>query len=712
MSLPSPALFGSFLAGWIVLSGCGAEQPSGPCGPTCENTGAGAGTGGSASSVAGSGGVAAAAGTGTGSGGDGAGNGGATSGSGGVSSPVVGPLPPSYRAREYAVPEPMDAVACSGATNASAVLERVAFVQTHALEPSWPLFFLVAERPALLEVAVSGAGAAPEVRAEAFSSGRSLGQLCLAGPSTLPTTVEWSEHDRPDRYRATLPAAWLHAGTSVTIRTGAQERTFGVDELALGAAPDLNLIMLPVDVLNYNDGKPDVAIPEGWLEDFAGAVPAARVRLGHFPGRVKLSPFVVSGNAEAGLPPTRLERRPCRDDEAAGAACAKSDIPPMNISGAALRVISAIHRATGEFAYAHYYGNTEHFNPGGWGGGRDFVGADFDDIFIHEMGHALSLPHWGQGAFQNTTPSRDEFRYPYGGNDSDGGGRGEMWNYYQSTASYASPICQDAGNDWFGKERSDAMQRNNACIEWRGGQRGRWDGFGDFSALAAYRFMTGAAERAGIVPYRGAESPFHLSRQRGFPNLVIDEQGRRSLVRREQPTELLEEERYDFLVPQAWDTPVATLYGSFHPEFADANVLYAPIEYQGTLPTVIDPTDPVTFSRLLADDGPYADYFWWPRDLTLKVTYADGHELIALLANQSIERDPDLGSGPWRGDLVYFALNVPRDQPIRRVDLYQRPFLVRGTDDPDAGNIRNPELGITSSTFMADARLVATWEGP
>ena len=224
--------------------------------------------------------------------------------------------------------------------------------------------------------------------------------------------------------------------------------------------------------------------------------------------------------------------------------------------------------------------------------------------------------------------------------------------------------------------------------------------------------MAGAAERSGSVAYRDGQSPFHLSRQGGYPNLVVDPDGKRSLVRRDQPTDTIDEERYDFLLPQTWEAPVATIYGSYHPDFADAAVLYAPIEYEGTLPKVVDPTDPPTFASLLDNAGPYDDYFWWPRDLTVKVTYADGHELVALLANQATPRNPSLGSGPWRNDLVYFAINVPRSMPIRRVDLYQRPFVVRNPNMTDPGNIRNPTLGITAATFMQQAKLVTSWQAP
>jgi len=660
----------------------------------------------------------------SGSGGSGAGVAGAAAGSGGSgglgaslaggsAALVTNPLSPAYRPTDYALPEPADAATCSGAANPSAKIEHFAFAQTHVMEPSWPLFFLVAGRPALVEAVVTGSGAAPEVRVQASIGGTPVGELCLAGPPQLPASVDWSQQRKADRYTATLPSAWLKPGLSVTVTAGAAHLSFTADQLGVSAAPDLNLVMLPVDVLNYNQGKDDIPIPDTWFPDFAGAAPAAHFRFGQFPARVPLPELVVSADGSGGVDPVLLTRRPCDQGETSP-DCVASDIGGMSIQAAVLRVISAIHSATGEFSYAYYYGNTQHFEPGGWGGGKNFVGADFTGIFIHEIGHALSLPHWGEGAFQNTSPKEGDYRYPYGGNGNDGGGRGESWNYYQDVAEFTSPICQIKDNENFGLERSDAMQRNADCDEMRSTGVGPWDGYGDFSALAEFRYMKGATEAyAGTVPYRGADAPFHLPPQTGFPNLVVDATGKRSLVRANQPTDLSNEERYDFMVPQAWDVPVATLYGTYHPSVAAANVLYAPLEYQGTLPHVLDPTDSATFSQLAKGGaGPYEDYFYWPKDLTLQVTYDDGSQLVALYPFDSVDRNWKLQSGPWRYDLLYFALNVPRNKPIKQVDLYERPFVVRGASDTDAGNIANPTLGITAQTFMKDAKLVTSWKRP
>lgn len=99
---------------------------------------------------------------------------------------------------------PSRGATCSGATNPSAQIGKVWLAQTHVLEPTadnftqnddaqallaeaqLPKFRLVSHRPALLEVDVTGSGAAPEVSVVASRNGAELGVLCLAGPITLP----------------------------------------------------------------------------------------------------------------------------------------------------------------------------------------------------------------------------------------------------------------------------------------------------------------------------------------------------------------------------------------------------------------------------------------------------------------------------------------------------------------------------------------------
>ena len=138
-------------------------------------------------------------------------------------------------------------------------------------------------------------------------------------------------------------------------------------------------------------------------------------------------------------------------------------------------------------------------------------------------------------------------------------------------------------------------------------------------------------------------------------------------------------------------------------------MLYEPLRYEGNLPRVIDPTDADTFADLaLGWDGSYGDYFWWSKDLTFRITYADGTIVHALYPYGSVSREWEYGTGPWRGDLLTFAITVPADERIEKVELFERPFLVRYPDWTDEGNVANPALGITAENFMDDAILVAS----
>ncbi len=633
------------------------------------------------------------------------------------------PLPASYNAVTYAFPNRDDAVACTAAGNATAKIEHVVFAQTHVLEPTHPLFFLIAKRPALVEVVVTGQGAAPEVRVDAQAGTVTLGSLCLKGPATLPATVDFTKHQKIDRYTATMPASWLVPGLAIKVIAGSATTSFSATNLKVGPAPELNLVMLKMDVLNYNDGKPDIAAPVSWLADMASAFPASVFRFGNFPVRVPL-PKLASSTDVAGSAPLLLSKRPCEGTETpanTANACEASKVAPFSVLSAVNLLTGALHKATGETLFTYYYGNAENLYVGGLGSGKVQASAQFDGIMLHEQGHALDLPHWGE-AYPKPNPGVNDYQYPYGGQQNDGGGRGESWNYHQSIDEFVSPICQVTKNSNYGKERSDAMQRSNACDEMRSTGVGPWDGFGDFSALAMFRYMTGAPAYSGTVSYRGANAPFHLKPQLGWPNLVVNADGTRSLVRENQPTATVDpwEQHLNILFPEKWDVPVAMVYGSFNPAGGAANYVYEPLSYTGNLTRVVDPTDPLVFADLAAainGKSSFGDYFYWPRDITVKVTYQDGTTKHGVYLHSSYPREwaanVNTYGGPWRPDTVYFAIAFPGDKRIDKVEVFDRPFCVRYAGNNFAGNINYPANGITAANFMTTgATLRSTWTRP
>jgi hypothetical protein len=619
---------------------------------------------------------------------------------------------------EYTHTDREDDVGCSGADNASAEILQVSFAQTHPMSPDWPFFFLVADRPALVEVVVTGEGMAPEVSITGAIDGEIFETLCMDGPANLSDGVDLSTPGTDDRFSVSLPAVWLQPGLSVEVRAGSAVTTYDADALGLKHAPELNLMLVMMDVVNYNHAGVDFAShepPPTFLEDLSGAMPLAVTRLGRHAVRMPL-PQIVVGSSEAGegQPPVVLSKRLCEEGEreAVDDCDGSTPVGVWDVNAAALRYIDALQAANGHWGSHYYYGHTGALFPGGWGGGKTFVSADYNWVTIHELGHAASLPHWGD-VFVPEVQDDAVVEYPWGGEGFDGGGRGPTWSYIQQQGIFVSPVCEVDWSEAFGTERSDAMQRSNSCGEWWEDREGPWDGFSDFSALAMFRYMTGASiNQRGVVtdPVHG-EMEYNLPAHAGFP--VVDPMESVPVYVREDPDLPLQAwEQHDFLMPAEHDRPVFTIYGSYHPGSGEASILFEPLVYRGDLPRLIDPTDPATFEALASgmDGGVYGDYFWWSKDLTFRVTYRDGSQITALYPYGSVDREWSYGFGPWRGDVLYFGLNVPADVDIERIEIFERPFLVRYPDWEDAGNIANPALGITPENFMDDAVLVMALE--
>ncbi|GJM30596.1 MAG: hypothetical protein DHS20C17_32310 [Cyclobacteriaceae bacterium] len=607
-------------------------------------------------------------------------------------------LPSSYNFQEYVFAEPDDQGDCLGIENNSAVIEEVFLAQTHRHAIGHPLFFTIGHRPALLQLAVTGTGPAPDVVVEGILNGVSLGIRCLSGPSTLTNSIDLDYPDFENYFSITLPKDWVQNGLELILKAGNDIRNLSSSDLKIGPYTEMNLVMVNLDVMDYNEEDHQWPIFDDFLEEMASAIPASVVRFGIFPETLAFQEVVANNGTE------QLVRLNSRN------AMAPNGINSGgSINSIVALFLSKMQRSTRDYLSTVYFGNTLNLAPGGWGGGKSFVSFDYTDVFIHELGHALSLPHWGEGSYDNPDPNEYEFLYPYGGEGNDGGGRGEAWNFIQDTYEFVDPTCHydDHGN--LGEERSDCMQRNNRCLEQRTDGPGPWDGYGDFSALAIHRYLVGAGVRTGQVNYRNSLEDFQFNMQAGFP-IVSLENGQRIYTRDElQPQELTFEENFDLPGEEQLEQDVYLIYGSAHETQTQANIVYKPVKYKGTLSPIIDPTNPETFAELQGTT--YLPELYDTRDIVLKLTYEDGSILHALNPFHSYKRAPyTWGYHIWRNDVCTFSLVVPGDKNLVKVELYKRPFCIRYSGDDTEGNINYAAHNITAANFMDAAEYQAEYE--
>lgn len=599
-------------------------------------------------------------------------------------------LPSSYNFQEYVFAEPNDEGTCSGTENNTAKIAEVFMAQTHRQAIDHPLFFTIGYRPALFQVEVTGTGISPDVQVQGFFEGEAIGTLCLSGPAHLQEVIDIKTPNFEDYFSVTLPKNWIKNGLELVVMAGNETQRITAETLKIGPYTELNLVMVNMDVMDYNDEPHFLPIFENFLEEVASAIPASVVRFGIFPETLKFPEYVVRNDAFEAVKLTKVDDIAVNDISNEGTINAMAD-----------DFLKLMHQSTGDYLSTIYFGNTLNLAPGGWGNDRSFVSPDFTDIFIHELGHALSLPHW-ENVYKILNSPLDEYHYPYGGDTNDAASRGETWNFIQDTYEFESPVCNNIGPNNTAVERSDAMQREFSCIAERKSGQGAWDGFGDFSAIAIHRFLSGGGQVSGKVPYRGGEVDYNLEPQAGYPNASLQDGSRFYVKDPEQP----QEEPYlkEFKLPgkELWEQDVYLVYGTAHSLDESLTVVYEPIKYKGALPPIIDPTNAETFTMLKSLDvnsgfGLYDS----DRNLTVKLTYEDGSVLHALVPFTSLS--------PAEEDSNPFTIVVPAQKKLCGVEVFVRPFIISDAEFEIPGNINNSELNITHTNFMDTAQLLGTY---
>lgn len=280
------------------------------------------------------------------------------------------------------------------------IVKEVYLAQNHVQKPDDTLFKLVGNREALLKVQVIAPNgtAVPTVTA-VLSVDNDTTTLTLDAPDTLHDTFEDMtgkvQHSYEDSFTAVIPAEWIRPGLRIEVTAG---NSTVAHDIKVGAPTAVKMHMY--DVHYFGLGNNDY--PAGTLEELESKWPVSslsveRIRNINFPELV--IPARSVKDSEGNTVYLRNVRVTSRNDYKV-----QTGYSFDGEQAAALQWVHALSASGGNIDVAMQYINIIGVNAGGQAGGFDGVGGISVGILNHELGHALSLPHWG-----------DYSAYPYKG---------------------------------------------------------------------------------------------------------------------------------------------------------------------------------------------------------------------------------------------------------------------------------------------------------
>lgn len=522
-------------------------------------------------------------------------------------------------------------------------IDTVYFAQTHVLEPGNPLFKLVSGREALIKahIVVEGDKAAPVVTAT-LSLGDARSTMVLSGPPVLPASIPNGpgivQHSYENTFTGIIPKEWVQPGLSVTVKAADAERV--LENLTIGAPNKMVMNMYDLDFFISRPGN----YPAGWEQEFAAKLPFSELEIRRVPDIV-LPEIVVM--PRGGHPALRVS----------------SSTEYRDITGEAYTEgrtegkewMKALRDASGKVGNNRlHYGNVY----GAGGGGLASIGGLFAagdgtnaGVLIHEVGHTVRLPHWGQ---TNSYPYWRPLGYPYigsmygidprRGNDVH---TGPTWAFDLPTRTFL-PATVQAGSSNAGYYQKDPMQGGGLS---RGDQPAGFllNFFSDYSVWHMMDYL-----EKNLTQWNSDLNAYATwNAQTGAYTQVVD-----NYLRGVLPT-LQEEEVYSILVGVSAVTP-------------DVCIVYPPIgPYLSGTTDRFDPRESTDRLRALQSGTiPPGGY-----DISLKIVQGGTTKYYMLPIGWLTNQDPLTANS-----YTHKALNIPaQDGPITEVQLLLTPDVhVRG----------------------------------
>lgn len=328
-------------------------------------------------------------------------------------------------------------------------IDAVYFGQTHMLQANAPYFGLVGERNTLIKVHVTDPAtpAAPPVSATLSLSGQTL-VLSLTGPAKLPASIPDGpgvvQHTNANSFIATIPAAWVKKGLQVTVNAGTVNTA--ITDMKVSAPSKVVMTMTDVHYFAKTTGD----YVSGTFAEIESKWPVTDLEVRRL-NNVVFRELVIPPRADVSAQAVRVRSK--------AEYYAQTGLSFDGEQAAALDWNGALKRAAGTAGrWSLYYLNVYNAVAGGQAGGFAGVGnGTSEGILHHELGHALSLPHWGDSAAYPYKGDMHGIRAP---SNYNGTHVGPAWGFHPVNGAYIPPTVQsnNVGAKPAGTFKVDPMQ--------------------------------------------------------------------------------------------------------------------------------------------------------------------------------------------------------------------------------------------------------------
>jgi hypothetical protein len=299
----------------------------------------------------------------------------------------------------------------------------------------------------------------------------------MTGPSRLPASIDKRpgrvRHSFNNSFTAYIPKEWVKPGLSVQIRTPSDQQS--VSNIRVGAPTEVLMTMFDVHYFEYSSGDYN----NGWQSELESKWPVSKLELRRTP-KIIFEELVIP--ARAGAPAVKVSSKQSYVEQ--------TGLRFDGEQAAAAQWNRALKRASGTRGRTSlYYTNIYGVAAGGQAGGFAGVGnGNSAGILHHELGHALSLPHWGRNS-----------SYPYKGdmfgikapNIFNATHAGPTWAFDLRTRRFIPPTVQNsavAGNSVVGTFKADPMQGGGSGDQERGNI---FRHFSDYSVRQMRNYLEG-----------------------------------------------------------------------------------------------------------------------------------------------------------------------------------------------------------------------------